>query len=91
MAEAVDVAVYRDWQTEIIEDSENPAFKEARNLKRRVMIALSEREQHQYSKLRWLDRQLFIREKTLWILQRHQRWVNDLSDAQDVEDECHII
>lgn len=65
---AVDVIIYTDGQAEIIDDWENPSFKELCNIRRRTMVALNMQEYDEYMSKKWMDRVLYIREKALNLL-----------------------
>ena len=65
----VQVAVMRDWTTEIIED-EHPVLQEIWQVKRMVFASLSMQEYHHYMSLKWLDRELFMRDKALALIQK---------------------
>lgn len=59
-----------DWNWEIIEDCHNPTLVEISHMRWKVFDRLSCREQHELSKLKWLDRQQFIRNKALQLIQK---------------------
>ena len=48
----IDIATYPDSSIDIIEDTANPAFRQAWEVKSRVMLSLSLRERHEYD---WLN------------------------------------
>lgn len=65
-----DVILYADWQTEIVEDTANPVFQEVGNIKSRVLLSLTLREYDIYNGLKWLDREMYIRERILELIQK---------------------
>ena len=69
MAKWVDVIIYADWNSEIIDDM-HPVLKEVWNIRHRVMVSLSMREYDEYISKKWLQRELYIREKALQLIQK---------------------
>ena len=65
-----DILIYTDWYTEVIEDVSNPALKEVANIKAKVEVALTMKEWDEYMDLTWTQRELYIREKALSLIQK---------------------
>jgi len=66
----VEVNVMADWNSEIVDDLANPTFQYVWQIKHKVMLSLDMREWEHYMNLKWLDRELYVREKALQIIQK---------------------
>lgn len=62
----LDLITTTDWNTEIIEDSSNPAFHQVWDIKSRVMLCLTDWEQMDYESMRTRKEQTeFIKKKAI--------------------------
>lgn len=70
MNKAVDVILYTDWMTEdITENKDDMVLKEVYNIKKRVVLSLTMNEWEFYVWLKGIEKELWVRKKTLEIIQ----------------------
>ena len=61
MTKTIDTIIRPEIPPEIIEDSDNPAYKQVGQTRKRIFLSLTAREAQEYEATKpWIDRQLWI-------------------------------